>query len=207
MTDCVSCGATLDTPLVCSACGALSSPSTAPNPFEVFGLEPAYAVDAAALGKQLLALTRRMHPDYFAGDAAQHELAERNTAELNAAHEILADDFRRADWLIRHLGGPDENAERSMPQEFLMEVLEWNEALEAAGEAAPGSPERDLSALRADLEARRRACFDALAEALTPLPPPGSESLAAVRKRLNAVRYLDRALSDITALALGQPAR
>ena len=211
MPACAACGATLETPLVCSACGVLSSPETTPSPFEVFGLEPTYAIDVGALDKRLLALTRRMHPDFFAADPTQRELAERNTAELNAAHGVLADDFRRADWLVRHLGGPDENTERAMPQAFLMEVLEWNEALEAAREAEPGSAERDLSGLERELSSRRAEVFEALATALTPLPPAasagGSERLAAIQKQLNAARYVDRALSEIHALALGRPSR
>jgi len=203
---CRGCGAELESPLVCSACGVLCSPATPPDPFAAFGLEPAYALDPADLRKRLLALTRRMHPDYFAGDPAQRALAERNTAELNAAHEILADDFRRADWLVRHLGGPDETGERQMPPEFLLEVLEWNEALEAAREAGPGAAARDVSALERDLLAQREACFRNLTTLLSPLPARGAPALVEARRGLNAVRYLDRALSEVAALALARPA-
>lgn len=211
MTDCASCGAPLESPLVCEACGVLADPSAQaggdPSPFALFGLEPAWQVDREALRRRLLALTRRTHPDYFAADPAQRELAERASAALNEAHSVLEDDFRRADWLVRHLGGPDEQAERQMPQEFLMEVLEWNEALEAAREAQPGSPARELRPLRTELEAQRVECFEALSALLTPLPDQGAAALTEARRRLNAVRYLDRALTELAALALAQPAR
>jgi hypothetical protein len=37
---------------------------------------------------------------------------------------------------------------------------------------------------------------------LTPLPAPGSPALKRVRSELNAVRYIDRALSEIGTLRL-----
>ena len=207
---CPHCGSSTESPLVCGACGTLSpAPDAGLDPFAAFGLERDWKVDAGALRKALLRLQRAIHPDFFAGAAPEvRELAERNTAELNAAHEILADDFRRADWLVQALGGPDENAERQMPQAFLMEVMEWNETLEEARAAEPDSPERAAAhELGTTLRAERDALFDRLASLLTPLPtalPEGAESapLVEARRQLNAVRYVDRALRQIEELRL-----
>lgn len=208
MTHCPACQARLDTPLGCSACGVLLSSDRAHSPFEVFGLEPGYRVDAAELKRRLLRFSRLVHPDYFGAKGPElHALAERNTAELNAAFEILSDDAGRADHLVRDLGGPSEQEERSMPQAFLMEVLEWNEALEAVRGSAPASRERAaLAELAVTLAERRDATLQALARQLDPLPPRASPALAAARKELNALRYLDRALSEIEKLRLAQAA-
>jgi molecular chaperone HscB len=170
----------------------------------VFGLVPTWSVDREALRVQLLALTRRVHPDYFVSDDEQRALAERNTAELNAAYDVLDDDFRRADWLVRAQGGPDEKAERQMPQAFLMEVLEWNEALDEAKSAAPGSPARDLSALESTLRQQRDETFTSLAQLFDLLPGSGSPALTDARRLLNAARYLDRTLAEIASLRLEQ---
>jgi molecular chaperone HscB len=203
MSDCTSCGATLASALVCESCGALQAASQA-DPWAVLGLERAHALDADALKKRLLALQRRVHPDYFGGaDAAQRELAERNTAELNAAHRVLADDARRADLLVRTLGGPDDQAERQMPQEFLLEVLEWNETLEEARESQPGSPAHAaLDDLEAELRSERAAALERIAGLLTPTPAAGAVALTDARRELNAVRYLDRTLSTLAELRL-----
>jgi molecular chaperone HscB len=188
---------------VCRACGVLFAPDPAPSPFGVFGLEPAFAVDGAALEKRLLTLTRRMHPDYFARDPRQRAQAEHNTAALNAAYAVVSDPVRRADWLVGHLGGPDELSERELPREFLAEVLEWNEALEAArgSAAAPG-----LVALERELAERRAQSLESLETLLTPLPAPGAAALRQARAVLNAVRYLDRTLEELAALRTAQPA-
>lgn len=205
MSACARCSAPLSSALVCEACGALVEGADGRDPFAVFGLPVAYPLDAAALRKRLLRLSRHLHPDFHGGaDAATRELAAHHSAELNAAHDTLGDDASRADHLVRRLGGPDEQKERAMPQAFLLEVLEWNEALEAARPAAPGSPERAaLAALRTDLDAQRRAQMNAIARALDPLPAAGAPALTDVRRALNAVRYIDRATGEIAELSLG----
>ena len=202
MNACKSCGSGLASVLVCEACGDLQPTPSPVDPFAALGLEMGQTVDPEALRKLLLTLQRRMHPDFF-GDAPEEvrALAERNTAELNAAHRVLADDFRRADLLVARLGGPDEESERQMPAEFLMEVLEWNETLEAARDA--GSDER-LDSLESELRGRRGATMEQIEGALTPLPEPGSSGLTDIRRALNAVRYLDRTLHTLTELRLDQ---
>ena len=181
-------------------------PTDVVDPFEVFGLEVVYDLEAPALRKRLLSLSRRMHPDFF-GDASaeERELAERNTAELNAAHRVLSDDVQRANLLVGRQGGPDEEAERQMPKAFLMEVLEWNETLEEARGSAPGSPERaKLDSLETELGQQRDATLARVAKLLTPLPDPASPILTDARRELNAIRYLDRALNTLSELRLDQ---
>ncbi len=202
MTACGTCGAALETPLGCESCGALFSVEGAPTPFEVLGLEPAYHVDARELRRRFLRFSRLTHPDYFAG-RPEESTAEHNTALLNQAHRQLADDTTRADWLVQSLGGPDEREERSMPQTFLMEVMEWNETLDDARAAAPGSAEREaLAPLLDELAQRRTTALEAIAALLEPLPRSGAPALKEARQQLNAIRYLDRALQQLEQLRL-----
>jgi molecular chaperone HscB len=177
-----------------------------PGPFEVFGLAPAFAVDAKALKQRLLKLSRLLHPDYYAaGDAATRATAERNTALLNESYDVLADPVQRADWLVRSLGGPAEGEQRAMPKAFLVEVLEWNEALDAARESQPGSAQRAaLADLDQTLREQREATLKTLGALLTPLPPRASTVLAEARAQLNALRYLEKTLADIEALRVEQ---
>jgi len=207
-TSCPRCGAPLETPFCCVGCGRLLRPERDPTPFEAFGLEPRYGVDAAELELRLLRFSRSLHPDFFAtAGVEERALAEEGSAALNAAYEILADDFRRADWLVAALDGPSESDEKEMPREFLLEVLEWSEEIEAAREARPGAPERArLPALAAALRSRRAECMRGVAGLLAPRPERGAPVLAEVRRILNAVRYLDRALRELEVLRLEQAA-
>lgn len=190
---CPSCSAGFKTPLACGDCGILMRAVDDRTPFELLGLDVTMEVDAADLRKRLRRFTKLVHPDYFATSSPeQRELAEGHNARLNEAYRIVKDDARRADWIVRHLGGPTEKDLGAMPQEFLMEVMEWNELLE---DAEPGDPE--LEQLGERLRAERADLLASIESALTPLPPERDPRLEDVRKGLNALRYLDRALGHI----------
>lgn len=206
MTACSTCGAPLETPLGCDACGAVQDPGGEPGPFVVLGLEPTWEVDEADLKQRLRRIGRIVHPDFHAGVPELRELAEANSARLNHAFEVLLDPFLRADWLVERLGGPSDQDERQMPQAFLMEVMEWNEVLDEVGPAPEGSPERErLDRLARTLHDEHEARLAAIGASLTPLPPEGDEALRQVRQELNAVRYLSRALLRIRDLRFGTP--
>ncbi len=199
---CPACGTALNSPLVCESCGELLEPEPGLTPFAVFGLEPAAEVAADALRKRLLALTRRTHPDFFGSDPGARRRAESNTAALNEAWDVLSDDIRRANWLLGYLGGPDEKAERDMPQSFLLEVMEWNEAVEEARAAgADTDATRTLTTLEAELLAERTSLVTRIREGLLPLPTD-TDRLVELRRLMNAVRYLDRTLHEIAELRL-----
>lgn len=151
-------------------------------------------VDEAAAKKRLRRYTRLVHPDFYAtaGDE-QRERAEAHNARLNAAYNLVTNDMARADWIVLHLNGPTEKELGAMPQAFLMEVMEWNEILE---ENALGS--QCLANLTVELHEHRNALMGSVSAALTPLPEPGAGSLQDVRRSLNALRYVDRALARST---------
>ncbi len=207
MAACTKCGAELEVPLVCGACGTLFAPEPEPTPFECLGLAATFDVDASLLRRRLLRASRLVHPDFHGSSGAEaRAAAERATALLNRAHALVAEPAARADWLVRSLGGPAENEQRPMPQAFLMEVMEWNETLEAARESAPGSAARsELSALEASLRERRESVLAELRRLLIPLPALGAPALAQARAQLNALRYLANSLTQIEALLLDSP--
>ena len=198
---CPHCDADLWSPLACEECGALLESTDKGTPFVIFGLERAWDIDRKDLRRRLLRLQRLVHPDH-AGDTDQ---AQEAAATLNHAHEVLADPSLRANLLLRLLGGPDESAERKMPQDFLMEVLEWNETLDEITEdegSEPASREARLIPLQDELLQRREDLLVEVGAALMPLPEPKSESLALLRRRLNAARYLARTLWRIREMRL-----
>ncbi|HJM57371.1 MAG: Fe-S protein assembly co-chaperone HscB [Planctomycetes bacterium] len=201
MSACPDCGAALQTPLVCEGCGALQTTQDNPSPFEVLGLVRGWTVDRAELGRNLLRLTRLTHPDFHEAHGEEaRDLAERNTALVNSAYSTLNDDVLRAEWLLADMGAPSPDEERQMPQQFLMEVLEWNEVLE---EVRVGGTEQDdhrrLEGLRTDLQAQRAMSLSQLGQRLQAAEPGDPQTL---RQELNTVRYLDRTLNELDELAL-----
>ena len=205
MSNCPHCGAELETPLGCGSCAIPLATEAQLDPFAVFGLTPSQELEVSELERRHLQISRWIHPDYFAASPELRLLAEKNTGLLNGALESLGDPIRRADHLVRSLNGPTDSEVKEMPQAFLMEVLDWNEALEEARDAAPGSAERARAfKLLPDLEERKSAGMSAIQELLQPLPGEGGAALTSARQELNAIRYLDRALNELEALRLAE---
>ncbi|PQA78650.1 Fe-S protein assembly co-chaperone HscB [Rhodoferax sp. TS-BS-61-7] len=119
--------------------------------FELFGLTRQFAQDRTALDARWKALQREAHPDKFAAQgAAAQRVAMQWSVRINEAYQRLKDPLKRAAYLCE-LGGAPVNAHSNtaMPAAFLMQQMEWREALDDA-EAVPA-----LEALQAEVDASR----------------------------------------------------
>lgn len=174
--------------------------------FDVFGLKRAYDVDVPALEKHYRELSLQLHPDRVAqADARERLKALEGTTALNEAFKTLKDPVRRAFYLLKlhgvDLDREDAGAQKDMPLEFLEEVMELREALDAAME------KKDLERARAmagDVEGKRKVALGEAAGALRALEggAGGDDSQALVRKASHAlgrVRYFTRFLEQVDA--------
>lgn len=164
------------------------------DPFAVFALPRSFEIDRAALQRAWLAEASRWHPDRFA-DPVQRREAEGRSAEINRARVVLEDDEQRADALLALLGGPGRGEDKSLPEGFLMEVMEVREELQdamASGDASRRAEvERWADEQRA---AHRRRVADLFARA------GGREdgaTRAEIRRELNAWRYVERLIEQL----------
>lgn len=106
--------------------------------FELFGLPTRFAQDRAAIDARWKDLQREAHPDRFAGEgSAAQRVALQWSVRINEAYQRLKDPLKRAAYLCELRGAPiDAENNTAMPPAFLMEQMEWREALdEAEGEA------------------------------------------------------------------------
>ena len=102
--------------------------------FELFGLVPRFAQDRAALDARWKELQREIHPDRFAAQGASAQrVAMQWSARINEAYQRLKDPLKRAGYLCE-LNGAAIKAEdnTAMPAAFLMQQMEWREALDDA---------------------------------------------------------------------------
>ncbi|MEM9259904.1 MAG: iron-sulfur cluster co-chaperone HscB C-terminal domain-containing protein, partial [Bacteroidota bacterium] len=100
------------------------------NYFDFFKLPVAPTVDQAALKRQFYINSKRFHPDFhtLATDSAREEALEMSTLN-NQAYKVLTDDDLRLRHLLELKGALGEEGSHSVPQDFLMEIMEVNEAL------------------------------------------------------------------------------
>ena len=132
------------------------------NHFELFGLEPGYALDPERLERAYREIQAKIHPDRFAhaGDA-ERRASMQWTTRVNEAYRMLKHPVLRAKYLLE-LNGVDVALETNtaMPAGFLIRQMEQREGLELA------AAERDAGALdrmRAALRIEKRELQEALA--------------------------------------------
>lgn len=150
------------------------------NHFELFQLPARFEVDTAALDAAYREVQGRVHPDRFinAGEA-EKRVAMQWATRANDAYKTLKNPQKRAQYLCE-LHGVDLQTESNtaMPMAFLMQQMEWREAL---GDARAAKDADALDALDKDVRMERTAL------------------LAQVGKQLDAGEY-DAAAQGVRAL-------
>ncbi|MDP2271338.1 MAG: Fe-S protein assembly co-chaperone HscB [Archangium sp.] len=103
--------------------------------FDLFNLAPSVDLDVAALETQHRKLAMEWHPDRAGSDHHARRLAAEKSAALNDAIKVLKDPVRRAFYVLELKGvklDSDQSAARvKMPMDFLEEIMEQREALDA----------------------------------------------------------------------------
>jgi molecular chaperone HscB len=151
------------------------SSETSGNYFEFFSLPPKLVVDTAALEKSFYALSRRLHPDRFAGkSAAEQEAALALSSLLNDAYRTLKDPIARTEYLLKLEGVELEEQSKAateaartsgmakkqiVPADLLEEAFELNMQLEEmrmAKKTGEDDPQlrKDLLAAKAGFDAK-----------------------------------------------------
>ena len=156
--------------------------------FALFGLPQRFAQERSQIDARWKDLQREAHPDRFAAQgAAAQRAALQWSVRINEAYQRLKDPLKRAAYLCERLGAAiDAENNTAMPPEFLMEQMEWREALdEAEGEGA-------LAALSDRVLQRRR---DMLARIGQLLDQEGDAKAAA--QQVRALMFIERFASDI----------
>lgn len=122
--------------------------------FTLFGLSPGFRLDRAALDERWKQLQRQVHPDRFSTQgAAAQRVAMQWSVRINEAYQRLKDPLRRAAYWCELQGVPvNAESNTAMPAAFLMQQMEWREALdEADGEAALDALLGHTRSVRAEL--------------------------------------------------------
>lgn len=120
--------------------------------FELLGLPERFAIDAQALQGAFRRLQAAVHPDrYAAAGATERRIAMQLATGANEAYRTLSDPGRRAAYLCERNGQPlNAETNTAMSRAFLMQQMEWREALEEARASRDASALAGLSRLLCD---------------------------------------------------------
>jgi molecular chaperone HscB len=144
--------------------------------FALFGLPRRHELDRAELDARWRALQSEAHPDRFAAEgAAAQRVAMQWAVRINEAYRRLRDPLSRAAYLCE-LAGASIDAERNttMPADFLVQQMQWREALDEARSAT------DIEAIDVAVLRRER---ELLAEAAQLLDEAKQAPAAAIKVR------------------------
>lgn len=160
------------------------------NDFELFGLAPQFAQDRAAIDTRWKDLQREAHPDKFAAQgAAAQRVAMQWSVRINEAYQRLKDPLERAAYLCE-LNDAPINAENNtaMPTAFLMQQMQWREALDEAQSAA------ELDDLNAQVIAARQAALQTCGQLLDE-----HHNYTQAVQQVRALMFIKRFASDVDA--------
>ena len=106
------------------------------NHFELFGLRPGFHLDLAELERAYRGIQSRVHPDKFVhASDAERRASMQSATQVNEAYRTLKSPLARARYLLA-LSRIDVQSENNnaMPQEFLLEQMQWRETVEEAAD-------------------------------------------------------------------------
>lgn len=114
----------------CSHCGSIQNVDKKANYFKIFNVKEGFSVNTIELADKFKVLQGRLHPDKFSGKS---ELEQKYSLEcssfLNIAYKTLLHPLERGEYLLNLNNQEVSETGMDMGRNFLMEVMEINEAL------------------------------------------------------------------------------
>jgi molecular chaperone HscB len=159
--------------------------------FSLFQIPRAFRLDISELDSRYRDIQAQVHPDRFAhaGDA-ERRLSMQWATRANEAYQTLKKPLERAKYLL-HTAGHDIQAESNtaMPADFLIEQMEWREAVM---EARNGGDHHELEHLHNRLRSDINSRYDELAGLLD-----DANDFEAATERVRRLMFLEKLLSEI----------
>ena len=158
--------------------------------FELFGLPERFEQDRDAIDARWNQLQREAHPDRFAAQgAAAQRVAMQWSVRINEAYQRLKEPIKRAGYLCELRGAPiSAENNTAMPAQFLVEQMEWREALDEA------RGQKDLDALEEQLGRARKQVLQRIGKLLDE-----EDDAAAAAQQVRALMFVERFGRDVEA--------
>ena len=141
--------------------------SVSANFFLMFGLKNTFKLDASALETNYRAIQSASHPDRFVTASNAEKLQSMQTATLaNEAYLTLKSSANRAKYclMLQNIDAVNE-LNTNMPADFLMQQMEWREAMEDAKKTKNiVALEQLLTEMQAEAESLQAELIDLLDE-------------------------------------------
>jgi len=161
--------------------------------FALFDLPRGFRHEASTLDRRYRELQAKVHPDRFAhASDAERRLSLQWATRVNEAYQTLKSPLARAQYLLL-LSGVDIASESNtaMPSEFLIEQMEWREAV---AEARAAREQSELEQLYHRVKQRMKKRYEQLAVLLD-----DEHDYVQAADRVRRLMFLEKLLAEIDA--------
>jgi molecular chaperone HscB len=159
--------------------------------FALFQLPETYALDRARLDAAYRELQNAVHPDRFAAQPeAEQRVAMQWATQVNEAYQTLRHPVDRGVYLLK-LQGIDalDATNTKMAPAFLMQQMEWREAID---DARTARSVETLDALGAELRAAHKGIESRLGELLD-----AAKDYEGAREAVRQLRFMDKLIAEV----------
>lgn len=100
------------------------------NYFQLYQIPEAFIIDKAILKQKYFELSRKFHPDFFgdATDAEKEEVLEKSST-INKAYKCFSNGDETMKYVLMMNGILNEDEKFALPKDFLIEMMDFNEAI------------------------------------------------------------------------------
>ncbi len=159
--------------------------------FSLFALPRSFRLAAAQLDRAYVELQASVHPDRFAAaDDSARRLAMQWSTRVNEAYQTLKKPLARAKYLL-HLAAHDVADENNMlmPADFLIEQLEWREAV---AEARAAGDHHELEHMHHRLQRELSSRYDELGDLFDE-----RQDFVEAADRVRRLMFIEKLLADL----------
>ena len=166
------------------------------NYFELFEIPVSLQVDKKLLQAKYFELQKKYHPDFFSNEneAEQADMLERSSM-VNKAYKTFQNDDETIKYVLQLKELLEEEEKYELPPEFLMEVMELNEALMEVDDSSLEETETKISQLEKHLYDKVQTIIEYYNEDTTT-----DEQLLQVKDYYYKKKYLKRILERLEGM-------
>ncbi|HTB99321.1 MAG TPA: Fe-S protein assembly co-chaperone HscB [Ferruginibacter sp.] len=160
------------------------------NYFELFDIPVSLKIDKASLSKKYFDLQKKYHPDFYtqSTDDEKSEALEKSSL-INKALKTLQNEDETLKYVLQQKKLLEEEEKYALPPDFLMEMLELNEAVM---EEEPAIITKKIAAVEDELYSAVEAIINNYKEGITT-----DKELLEVKEYYYKKKYLQRILDRI----------
>jgi molecular chaperone HscB len=157
--------------------------------FALFQLKPQFKIDRQALESAYLTVQQKVHPDMHAqASDSDKRVSMQLSALANSAYRILMNPIQRGLYMCSRNGvDPQLETNTAMPAQFLMQQMEWREALDDVRD----QPSK-LDSLYKEVEQTRENLLKEVEATID-----GANDFEMAAKQLRALLFIDKFSAEL----------